>query len=46
MKNVWIGNKCEFGNPQNIYLDDDTYIGEKTCIFAQGKVMIHKGIGG
>ena len=42
-KNVWIGNKCEFGNPQNIYLDDDTYIGEKTCIFAQGKVEIHKG---
>lgn len=42
-KNVWIGDKCEFGNPQNIFLDDDVYIGEKTCIYAQGIVHIHKG---
>ncbi len=41
--NVWIGDKCEFGNPKNIFLDDDVYIGEKTCIYAQGTVHIHKG---
>lgn len=42
-KNVCIGDKCEFGNCQNIYLDDDVYIGEKTCIYAQGEVQIKKG---
>ncbi len=42
-ENVWIGSKCEFGNPEKIFLDDDVYIGEKTCIYAQGEVHIHKG---
>ena len=42
-ENVFISESCEFGNPENITIEDNVVIGEKCCIFALGEVAIKRG---
>ena len=42
-KNVVLVDGCEFGNPENITIEDNVVIGEKCCIFAIGAVTIKRG---
>ena len=43
VENVFIGEKCEFGHPENIVLGSNIWIGDHTNIYAQGKVIIKDG---
>lgn len=42
-ENVVISPGCQFGNADKIRLESNVFIGEGTCIFAQGGVTIKEG---
>ena len=42
-ENVAIGIDCEFGNPKNIFFENNIRIGDYSSIYAQGKVTIKSG---
>ena len=41
--NVIISEGCDFGNPKNIKIEDNVFIGEKCAIYAIGQVTIKRG---
>lgn len=42
-ENVIISDDCDFGSTEKISIEDNVFIGEKTCIFAVGGVTVKRG---